>query len=137
MLDILANGRELYAAETAELPANVQTWMMVMRISFFSGIVFCLHRPAARWIVLAMVLTALTLFAGKGMSPNLPLHVFGGLTHLVLWPVALIMAWRAKDVSGWENEPAILAMVFRLWLYWASLLILISLALDVMALVSS
>lgn len=137
LLEVITNGRELYAADVAELPPQVQTWMIVMRVSFFSGIVFCLHRPAARWIVLAMALTALALFAGKGVWPTWELHELGGLTHLLLWPLALILAWRARKVSTWINEPAIVAMAFQLWLYWASLLILISLVLDVMALIIS
>lgn len=137
MFDVIINGRDLYAADVAELPSHVRIWMNVMRISFFSGIIFCLHRPAARWIVLTMVLTAVSLFAGKGIWPNVDLHIFGGVVHLLLWPFAMVLAWRARTVSSWENEPKIAAKAFQLWLYWAGLLILISLILDVIALAVS
>ena len=104
-----------------------------MMISFFSGLAFTPWRREARWIVGIMAVTALCLIIFKALLPDVPRAVIGSVVHLVLWPVALVIAWapgaRAKRKTS--DSESVWGRLFFFWLLWVSLLIGLSLLMDV------
>lgn len=112
-------------AEAAAYPQPVQVWMRVMAGSFMSGLVVAIWDRRALWTVAMAVLTLGTLVGVRMVAPEVSRASAGALAHLVIWPVVLWRLWRPVASGG---------MVFGVWRSWVSTLIVMSLALDVLAL---
>jgi hypothetical protein len=124
--------------EAGSYPAGVRTWMRVMAVSFFAGILFVRWRREALWVVLMAVATFVLLVISKSLNPDLSRSLLGSVIHLTLWPLVLYLLWstgarnrrRAKaGRSFWDHA-------FLGWLTWVTALILVSLAFDARFLVS-
>ncbi len=133
MMDALREAMTALSSEAAEYSNGVRVWMKIMMISFFSGLAFTPWRREARWIVGIMAVTALCLIIFKALLPDVPRAVIGSVVHLVLWPVALVIAWapgaRAKRKTS--DSESVWGRLFFFWLLWVSLLIGLSLLMDV------
>lgn len=137
MIDTLHQAVLALRGEAALYSEGVRLWMRVMALSFFAGIAFCPWWREARWIVLTMVATAALLVIAKSVAPALSRSLLGSGIHVFLWPIALWASWapaarrRRAAVEGgtWTR-------VFRAWLLWVSILMLVSLALDLRFLLS-
>ena len=125
MPDQIAEAIAALRFEITTYPLAVQIWMRLMSISFLSGLAVAWWDRRALWIVAMAVVTALSIVALKITYPGLTRALIGAGVHVVVWPLAAYALWR-----GGAAGPA----VFRYWRYWVSVLIAISLVLDIRAL---
>jgi len=126
MPEMIADAVASLRLETAGYPALVQVWMRVMAASFLLGVVVAWWDRRALWIAAMAVLTALLLILTRIALPDLARDTSGAIIHLVLWPLAAFGLWRT-GVAG--------PLVFRLWRYWVTALIGVSLVLDLRILI--
>ena len=133
MMDALREAMTALSSEAAEYSDGVRVWMKIMMVSFFSGLAFTPWRREARWIVGIMAVTALCLIIFKALLPDVPRAVIGSVVHLVLWPVALVIAWApgARANRKTSDSESVWGRLFLSWLLWVSLLIGLSLLMDV------
>lgn len=120
-------------AELSVLPENVRTWIMFMRLWFFSGILFAFWWKPARWIVVTMVATAVAIIASKILLPDFDTIKAGTIIQLGLWiPLAIYL------IKNWTTtiKPALKSkkpfhMLFGLWAIVATTLVMISSILNI------
>lgn len=118
-------------SETASYPENVQIWMKLMGMSFLASVFFAYSKTGARWILLALVSNILGLIIGKVVFPDASRTVIGTGVHLLFWPPILWATWRsASALSFSQDMKGYLDWVYIIWLFWASLLMSISLFFD-------
>ena len=131
MLEIVTEAVTALQSETASYPKNVQIWMKLMGISFLVSIFFAYSKSGARWILLALVSNILGLIIGKVVFPDASRTVIGTCVHLLFWPPILWAVWRSVRVlSPSRDIKGYLDWVYFIWLFWASLLMSISLFFD-------
>lgn len=133
MIETVTDAITALQTEAAAYPATVRTWMQVMAISFFAGIVFVPWRRGALWIVAAAAATWVALVFAKMLWPDLARADAGTVVHLVLWPVALVALWRAEALH-WSLS--LWTLLYNGWSIWVTALMLTSLVLDGRSLVS-
>ena len=133
MMDALREAMTALSSEASEYSDGVRVWMKIMMVSFFSGLAFTPWRREARWIVGIMAVTALCLIIFKALLPDVPRAMIGSVVHLVLWPVALVIAWApgARANRKTSDSESVWGRLFLSWLLWVSLLIGLSLLMDV------
>lgn len=132
MLDVVTQAVTALQAETATYPHGVQLWMKLMGVSFLASILFVHAKTGARWILAALVLNLLGLVVGKMAFPEASRTVIGTCVHLLFWPAILLAVWRpARFKANFERSGGAFGRVYVAWLVWASLLMSISLVLDV------
>ena len=125
-------------AEMAELPQNVRTWVMFMRVWFFSGLIFILWWKPARWVVLTMIATAIAILASKALIPDFNTIRAGTLIQLMLWvPLLWYLVNRISShvLAPWKNSK-IIYKLFAAWLGVATILVLISTMLNIYNVIS-
>lgn len=128
MLEQFTDAFAILRAEAATYPMPVQIWMKVMFLSFFSGLIFAIWDRRALWIVAMAAATALGLILAKAQYPQVSREQAGVVIHLVVWPAALFALWRPRAAGP---------LPFKLWRYWVTGLIAISLLLDLKGLVGA
>ena len=134
MLELIAETMGALRAESSLYPAWVQIWMKVMGFSFLAGILFVLNKKAARWFVAAAILNIIGLVVGRLLFPDATRAAIGTVVHLLIWAPILWAVWRtairpaiSSVPNGWYER------IYLAWLYWASLLMAISLLFDLNA----
>lgn len=120
MLEDFANAVAAQRQEAAHYPDWVRIWMKVMAVSFFAGLPIALWDRRALWIAGMAALTAAGLVLARVLWPEVARLDAGTVLHLVLWPPAAWAVWRGRVASG----------PFLYWRYWVTLLIMVSLVLD-------
>lgn len=137
MMYLVTDAVTALQAETASYPDAVQIWMKVMGASFLASLLFVRSKTGARWIFAALILNIMGLTIGKIIFPDASRTVIGTYVHLLFWPAILWAVWSsAKQLSFSRQQSRTFDWVYIAWLSWASLLISISLVLDVRTLVS-
>lgn len=137
MLDLISDAVTALQAEAITYPQNVQTWMKLMGGSFLASIIFVYSKPAARWILAALVLNILGLIVGKILFPDESRTVIGTCVHILFWPAILWGVWRsASNISFSRDVNGLFDWAYIVWLAWASLLISISLFFDFRTLIA-
>jgi hypothetical protein len=137
MLDLIKEAVTALQGETATYPQGVQIWMRLMGASFLASLVFVYSKAGSRWILAALLLNILGLVIGKIIFPDASRTVIGTYVHILFWPAILWAVWRSvKNLSfSWKNN-SLFHFAYIIWLAWASLLLLISLAFDFRTLAS-
>lgn len=135
MIEAFRDALMALQAEAATYPVGVRTWLNVMSISFFVGIVFVLYTRRAMWVVGIMILTAVVLILAKVGFPELTRSQIGTVSHLILWPFALLGLWRQEYLRQTMPKSNV-ARLFKPWKYWVTILMTVSIFLDVRTLVS-
>ncbi|MBT8115619.1 MAG: hypothetical protein KJP04_09565 [Arenicella sp.] len=131
MLELIAETMRALQAETALYPPATQIWMRVMGLSFAAGIVFAFNKPGARWIVAALLLNIAGLVAGKLMFADATRMQIGTIVHLLFWAPILWIVWNtAIRATLSSTAEGVYNKAYVVWLYWASLLMAISLVFD-------
>ena len=136
MLEVISETVIALRAETALYPSAVQIWMKIMGFSFLAGIFFAFNKVGARWFLAAVVLNIMGLVVGKLVFPDATRAEIGAVVHLLFWAPILWVVWRSAirpTFSGTAN--GFYNRVYLVWLYWASLLMAISLVFDLRAVV--
>jgi len=128
-MDTILEAWNSLQGETTQYPQGVQIWMKVMGLSFLASIAFIYAKPAARWILLALVLNIIGLISGKILFPEASRTMIGTSVHLMFWPVILFMIWRKPPIMAWPNSNGF-GKIYVIWICWASLLLSISIILD-------
>ena len=103
-------------------PFYLKIWLGIMAISLLSSLIF-IKNLGARAV---FIFTSLGLLFTKLIAPQLGLTVYSGLvalTHVALWPLSLYFLYRDYFV--------IKTGLYRFWIYWVSIIIMISLIFDV------
>ncbi len=88
-----------------------------MRILFFSGVIFIPWWRAPRYVVLTMILTAITIIAAKLVVPDFDTVIVGTIAQLVLWMpplVYLFITWRTVTMPALKSGKAF-SIVFAIW----------------------
>jgi hypothetical protein len=131
MLELAREAAIALQSEADTYPQGVQIWMKVMAASFFAGIFFAYSKVGARWIFAALLLNILGLVIGKIVFPEESRTAIGTYVHILFWPPTLWATWRAvKQLSFSPQFNNIFDWVYIVWLVWASVLIIVSLAFD-------
>ena len=131
MLELFQEAVSALQNETATYSQSVQVWMKLMGGSFLASIIFVYSKPAARWILAALILNILGLVIGKITFPDASRTVIGTYVHLLFWTPILWAVWRStKKLSLSQKDNNAFDWFFIMWLGWASLLMLISLVFD-------
>jgi hypothetical protein len=125
----IENALKLLRTDAASYPVGVVVWMRVMAVSYFSGIIFAWKKPGARWVILTMMLTFCGLILGKLMLPELSRSDIGSIVHVVLWPILLFLMWRPGARAQLGEQ--LFDRIYFAWLIWITVLMAISLMLDV------
>ena len=135
MQDIIREAITALQSEAAGYSPGVRLWMRIMALSFLSGIVFFFHKAPARGIVLATLLTILGLIISKALFPDVSRSLSGSLIHMALWIPLLLWIWQSKARSQWGADTGIFNRIYFIWLCWVSVLMALSLIMDVYYLV--
>jgi hypothetical protein len=131
MLELFQEAVTALQNEPATYPQRVQVWMKLMGGSFLASIIFVYSKPTARWILAALILNILGLVIGKVTFTDTSRTVIGTYVHVLFWTPILWTVWRsAKNLSLSQKDNNLFDWIFIVWLAWASLLMLISLAFD-------
>lgn len=104
-------------ADVATLPDGVKNWVAFMRILFFSGVIFIPWWRAPRYVVLAMVLTAVVIIAAKLVIPDFDTIIVGTIAQLVLWTPPLIYffaTWRTITLPTLKSKK-VFSIIFAIW----------------------
>jgi len=128
-MDVIVEAFLSLQGETTHYPQAVQVWMRVMALSFLASLLFVYPKPAARWILLALVLNIVGLIVGRLLFPEASRTVIGTCVHLMFWPAILIVIWRRPPILDWPLS-SYFEKVYIIWISWASLLMAISILLD-------
>jgi len=134
-MDTILDAWNSLQGETTQYPRGVQIWMKVMGLSFLASLIFVYSKPAARWILLALVLNIIGLISGKLLFPEASRSMIGTSVHLMFWPAILILIWRKPPILEWYSSNNFEKM-YVIWISWASLLLSISIFLDVRTLIN-
>lgn len=133
MLELISETINSLRAETDLYQPAVQIWMKVMGFSFLAGIFFA-KKPGARWFLAAVVLNIVGLVAGRLLVPDATRAEIGTVVHLLFWAPILWVVWCSAIRPTFSGTAiGIYNRVYVLWLYWASLLMAVSLVFDLRA----
>jgi hypothetical protein len=136
MLDLIREAISNLQNETLAYSQGVQLWMKVMGFSFLFSVVFIHKKAAARWILAALILNILGLITGKILFPNESRTIIGTYVHLIFWPAILWAVWRTSRTQSMATSfKNLFDGMHRVWLIWASCLMVISLFFDMRTLV--
>jgi len=122
MPDLITDAIATLRLEASGYTLAVQVWMKIMAASFFSGLIIAWWDRRALWIGAMAALTVLLLILAKIIYPDVTRATAGAVIHLVLWPLCVLGVWRSGPVRY---------SVFRWWRIWVSVIIAVSLVLDV------
>jgi len=108
----------------ANAPAWVQAWLMVMRVSMLSGLLFVWRHVEARWVTAGV---ALGFFATQVAIPMLPIVKLSGLVALVH-----VIAWSPGLFFMLKNRPFLKGLsIYAVWSGLITLIIVFSFIFDV------
>ena len=127
MTDMISDAIAALRLETSTYPALVLIWMKIMAGSFFSGLIIAFWDRRALWIAAMAASTAALLVLVKIAYPDVSRSTAGAIIHLGLWPLCALAVWRPMVADH---------AVFILWRYWISVLVAVSLVLDLRHLLS-
>jgi len=136
MIEMISNVFLSLQSETAGYPQPILIWMRIMALSYLASLVFVYSRPGARWILAVFVTNVVGLVLGRILFPYASRAELGASTHLLFWPILLWCAWRPNIRPSFQPEAnGLFGWIYVVWLCWVSLLICISVVLDLKILV--
>ena len=129
-MDQIAETISALQAEADAYSSSVRLWMNIMMIAFASSIIFVPFRRGARWILFAMLINILGLILIKSIFPEMSRTEIGAIIHLLFWPAALFLAWKASLPSPTQTGRSFFQSMYLTWLGVVSLVITVSILFD-------
>lgn len=134
-MDLILEAWKSLQGDTLQYSQGVLIWMRMMAVSFLASLIFVYSKPPARWILLALVLNVTGLICGKLLYPDANRALIGTYVHLIFWPGILIAIWRRPPILAWPKA-TVFDRIFIIWISWASLILSVSILLDIRSFVS-
>ena len=134
MLELISQTYTALKGDAAGLSLGIQIWMKGIALSMLLGFVMAVFDRRALWIGMAMVMIIVSLFIVKGVWPDVPRGQIGTWAHLVFWPPALVGLWWGQTRNADRTTGQ---KTFVIWKYWVSLVMVISLFLDMINAIKS
>lgn len=136
MLEPIVEAVTQLQLEASSYPSGVQIWMKVMGLSFLGSLLFVYSNKGARWILAAFVINVVGLIVIKIMFSDLTRTQIGIYIHLIFWTPILFLVWKSQSRPTLSRGASSIAnLSYLVWICWASLLMLISITLDVRQLI--